>query len=101
MECDDKHRFNEALEVHEMLSKMDPSTKPGSFWYLLPLPWLKRWEFYTYYDLIREDPQTVMDTIAASAGSDDDARPHPGIIDYTQIIERVEDNILMDSKNSW
>ena len=100
MDCGDGNRFDEAREIHSMLSLMDPSCKEGSFWYLMPLSWFKRWEVYTYYDLIKEDPINAR-SIIAEAEQNGDERPHPGIIDYTEIIDMTDDNILMDTKNTW
>jgi len=94
-----RERLEEGFKVKQMFMDMDREVKRGSQWYLLPQDWLKKWERYTFFDLIMSDPAS------AQGGSVDVAeRDAPGEISYGSILEQYEgtDQLRECSvKHSW
>ena len=54
------------------------------------MKWLKKWEFYVYFDLIDESKPSI-----------DEKRPHPGKIDCSDIIAPVDKLQLIDGHKNY
>ena len=63
---------------------MDRTVEDGSQWYLLPQEWLKKWQNYCFFDLIMAEPGSI-------EGADGVRRDQPGKIDYSVILEDIDD----------
>ena len=80
-----RERLEEGFKVKQMFMEMDRVVKDGSQWYFLPQDWLKKWERYTFFDLIMSDPATTQEGSADAADRD-----APGEISYESILEQYE-----------
>lgn len=72
----DPKRLEEGFTIRELMKQMPKSVMLGDEWFVYSMEWLRKWECYTYFDLIDQ-----------AKPSDDEHRPHPGPIDCSDILE--------------
>ena len=94
-----RSRLEEGFKLKKMFKEMDRTVEDGSNWYLLPQTWMKKWERYCFFDLIMAEPGSVEEAKAIE-------RDEPGEIDYSSIIEEIDDNDVewlheVSEKFSW
>ena len=50
----DAKRLDEGFMIRELMRQMPKSVMLGDEWFIYSMAWLKKWECYTYFDLIEQ-----------------------------------------------
>ena len=87
IEAKDKPRLQEGLKIRNLFSKMEKDVVEGSQWFLLPQVWFKKWQKYSFFDLIVNTVDEEEESVA---------REHPDGIDFSSIFEEQETDTLKE-----